>query len=93
MSTSPPTKPKVPENLPKGYYFWVRPSLDRYGRDMLEVRLYRSRRFWFDEHVLTEVDHVLPWNITKDVEDMMRQLVKKLLANLDNEKYIYGRHP
>lgn len=91
------SKPKIPDTLPSGYYFKVRPSKDRYNRDEICVTLYRERSGWFSKKIATDVisGHVV-YNLqtaVSYVEASMRILVKKLLVDLEYQKYVYGRHP
>lgn len=88
-------KPKIPENLPTGYYFRVYPSTDRYSRATIVTALYRERMFWFDKCV-NERSFEACWASrphVQYVESNMRDLVKTLLEDLHAYKYLYGRHP
>lgn len=88
-------KPKIPENLPNGYYFYMKPSTNRYGRATVVVTLYRERRFWFDERFgKDEFEVYLAYGrLTEYAEIAMSSLVNKLRVHLYNQKYLYGRHP
>ena len=89
-------RPKIPEDLPKGYYFRVYPSTDRYGRESIVVALYRKRTCWFDKRLFEDeniLSFIRPQEPVRYVEYSMRDQVRKLRERLHNEKYLYGRHP
>ena len=91
-------KPKVPDNMPEGFFYRVYRAYDRYGRADLVVGLYRRRKYWFSKkYDAIEVSDAKyysdPQRIKQQIESNMRHLLNEARKELHNERYIYGRHP
>lgn len=90
-----PDKLKVPE-LPKGYYFHIWYSVDRYSRPVLVISLMRKRRFWLDKPVASEAEYRRPITneriLKENIEAKMLTLSRTAAAEEEFYKYC-GRHP
>lgn len=91
-------KPKVPDNMPSGFYFKVYRTVDKYGWSEMVVSLRRRRWWWFDKNYgdseVTDAKYYSdPARIKQAIESDMRYLMNEARKELFNESYFYGRHP